>query len=59
MAQNLAGILPLLTRCVGKLPQEVLERIETLSSEQLENLGEALLDFQAIADFQAWFNTLE
>ncbi|MBW4614019.1 MAG: Rpn family recombination-promoting nuclease/putative transposase [Desmonostoc vinosum HA7617-LM4] len=48
-----------LTRRVGELPQEVIERIETLSLEQLENLGEALLDFQAIADLQAWFNTLE
>ncbi|MBX9256954.1 Rpn family recombination-promoting nuclease/putative transposase [Desmonostoc muscorum CCALA 125] len=52
-------ILRQLTRRVGELPQEVLERIETLSLEQLENLGEALLDFQAIADLEAWFNTLE
>ncbi|MCF2146445.1 Rpn family recombination-promoting nuclease/putative transposase [Desmonostoc muscorum LEGE 12446] len=52
-------ILRQLTRRVGELPQEVLERIETLSLEQLENLSEALLDFQAIADLEAWFNTLE
>nr|MDZ8041400.1 DUF4351 domain-containing protein [Nostoc sp. CreGUA01] len=52
-------ILRLLTRRVGELPQEVRSRIETLDLEQLENLGEALLDFQAIADLQAWFNTLE
>ncbi|MDZ8107665.1 MAG: Rpn family recombination-promoting nuclease/putative transposase [Nostoc sp. DedQUE12a] len=52
-------ILRLLTRRVGELPQQVLERIETLSLEQLENLGEALLDFQAIADLETWFNTLE
>ncbi|MBD2517605.1 Rpn family recombination-promoting nuclease/putative transposase [Nostoc sp. FACHB-973] len=52
-------ILRQLTRRVGELPQEVLERIETLSLEQLENLGEALLDFQAIADLEAWFNTLQ
>ncbi|MBD2412240.1 Rpn family recombination-promoting nuclease/putative transposase [Nostoc calcicola FACHB-3891] len=52
-------IVRLLTRRVGQLPQEVLERIETLSLEQLENLGEALLDFQAIADLETWFNTLE
>jgi hypothetical protein len=37
----------------------VLKRIETLSLEQLENLGEALLDFQAIADLEAWFSTLD
>ncbi len=52
-------ILRQLTRRVGELPQEVRSRIETLDLEQLENLGEALLDFQAIADLQAWFNTLE
>jgi predicted transposase YdaD len=52
-------VLRLLTRRVGELPQEVRSRIETLSLEQLENLGEALLDFQAIADLEAWFSTLE
>ncbi|MEA5600104.1 Rpn family recombination-promoting nuclease/putative transposase [Nostoc sp. UHCC 0252] len=51
-------ILRQLTRRIGELPQEVLERIETLSLEQLENLGEALLDFQAIADLNVWFSTL-
>ncbi|MGF2036165.1 MAG: Rpn family recombination-promoting nuclease/putative transposase [Nostoc sp. CmiVER01] len=48
-----------LTRRVGELPQEMRERIETLDLEQLENLGEALLDFQAIADLETWFNTSE
>ena len=52
-------ILRQLTRRVGELPQEVLERIETLSLEQLENLAEALLDFQAIADLETWFSTLD
>ncbi|BDI17067.1 hypothetical protein ANSO36C_28690 [Nostoc cf. commune SO-36] len=52
-------ILRLLTRRVGELPQEVRSRIETLSLEKLENLGEALLDFQAIADLETWFSTLQ
>ncbi|WP_375479932.1 Rpn family recombination-promoting nuclease/putative transposase [uncultured Nostoc sp.] len=52
-------ILRQLTRRVGELPQEVRSHIETLSLEQLENLGEALLDFQASADLEAWFSTLE
>jgi predicted transposase YdaD len=52
-------ILRQLTRRVGELPQQVLERIETLSLEQLENLGEALLDFQAIADLETWFSILQ
>ncbi|MEH2263264.1 Rpn family recombination-promoting nuclease/putative transposase [Nostoc sp.] len=52
-------ILRQLTRRVGELPQEMRSRIENLSLEQLENLGEALLDFQAIADLESWFTTLE
>jgi predicted transposase/invertase (TIGR01784 family) len=52
-------ILRQLTRRVGELPQEMLDRIETLSLEQLENLGEALLDFQAITDLETWFGTLD
>ncbi|MEH2226720.1 DUF4351 domain-containing protein [Nostoc sp.] len=60
-----ALILCQLTRRVGELPQEVLPRIETLSLEQLENLREALLDFQAMptavnyADLETWFGTLD
>lgn len=58
-------ILRQLTRRVEELPQPVLEQIETLSLEQLENLGEALLDFQAIptvvnyAGLETWFSMLE
>jgi predicted transposase/invertase (TIGR01784 family) len=47
-------VLRLLTRRVGELPQQVRQRIETLPLEQLENLGEALLDFTNMADLQAW-----
>lgn len=47
-------ILRQLTRRVGELPQDVRSRIETLSLEQLENLGEALLDFTSIADLLSW-----
>ena len=47
-------ILRLLTRRVGELPQQVRERVETLCLEQLENRGEALLDFTSVADLQVW-----
>ena len=47
-------IFRLLTRRVGELPQQVRESVETLCLEQLENLGEALLDFTSVADLQAW-----
>jgi Domain of unknown function (DUF4351) len=33
--------------------------LETLSLKQLENLGEALLDFTSLADLQAWLEALE
>jgi predicted transposase/invertase (TIGR01784 family) len=47
-------VLRLLTRRVGELPQDVGDRLETLSLEQLENLGEALLDFTNLADLLLW-----
>ena len=49
-------ILRQLTRRVGELPQDLRQQIETLPLEQLENLGEALLDFTSMADLKAWFN---
>jgi len=52
-------IVRLLTKRVGELPQQMRERIETLSLEQLENLGEALLDFTSMADLEAWLEALE
>ncbi|MHC5832021.1 MAG: DUF4351 domain-containing protein, partial [Nostoc sp.] len=33
-------------------------RIETLPLEQLENLGEALLDFTSMTDLQIWLEAL-
>jgi predicted transposase/invertase (TIGR01784 family) len=47
-------ILRQLNRRVGELPQEIHQRVENLSLEQLENLGEALLDFNSMADLQTW-----
>jgi len=43
---------------VGELPQELRQQVECLWLEQLENLGEALLDFTSMADLDAWFNQL-
>lgn len=51
-------ILRLLSRRFGELPQQVRDRIETLSLEQLENLGEALLDFTSMADLQETLEAL-
>ncbi|BCL36872.1 DUF4351 domain-containing protein [Nostoc sp. MS1] len=50
-------ILRLLQKRVGELPQDVSDRLETSSLEQLENLGEALLDFTSLADLFSWLDT--
>ncbi|MUL38443.1 DUF2887 domain-containing protein [Gloeocapsopsis dulcis] len=51
-------VLRLLTRRVGELPQEVRSHVESLPLEQLENLGEALLDFTSLADLRSWLEAL-
>ncbi|MEO1429999.1 MAG: Rpn family recombination-promoting nuclease/putative transposase [Cyanobacteria bacterium J06633_8] len=52
-------ILRLLTRRVGELSPQMRSSVENLSLEQLENLGEALLDFSSMADLQAWLEAVE
>ena len=52
-------ILRQLTRQAGQVPEALRSRLNDLSLEQLENLGEALLDFTAIADLESWFETLD
>jgi predicted transposase/invertase (TIGR01784 family) len=47
-------VLRLLTRRVGELSPELRDRIESLSLEELESLGEALLDFSTMADLTNW-----
>jgi hypothetical protein len=50
-------ILRQLNRKVGALSPQTLEQVNSLSIEQLESLGEALLDFGAIADLAQWLAT--
>ena len=47
-------VLRLLHRRIGEIPQNLTERIQELSVEQLENLGEALLDFESQGDLVNW-----
>jgi predicted transposase YdaD len=47
-------ILRLLTRRVGSLTPETRSQVESLSLEQLESLGEALLDFSGGAELEGW-----
>jgi predicted transposase YdaD len=47
-------ILRQLARRVGEVPEEMRSQISQLSTDQLEQLGEALLDFSTSADLKAW-----
>jgi hypothetical protein len=47
-------VLRLLNRKVGAVPDRALDQINRLQGEQLEFLGEALLDFGSIADLDNW-----
>jgi len=49
-------IVRLLNRRIGKIDASLIERIKGLSIEQLENLGEALLNFSSVANLEAWLN---
>ncbi|MDZ8186701.1 MAG: DUF4351 domain-containing protein [Nostoc sp. ChiSLP02] len=49
-------ILRQLNRRIGEINQSLIARIQGLSIEQLENLGEALLDFSSVADLETWLN---
>jgi predicted transposase YdaD len=49
-----ALILRLLQRRVGSLTSEARSHIEALPREQLESLGEALLDFSSAGDLENW-----
>lgn len=44
----------LLKRRFGDIDASLVEQVRNLSAEQLENLGEELLDFCEIADLVAW-----
>ncbi len=47
-------VLRLLNRRVGTIAPELKVKIEALTIVQLEDLGEALLDFETIVDLEAW-----
>jgi len=47
-------ILRQLARRVGELPEPVRSQIDTLPIDQLEALGESLLDFSGLPDLETW-----
>ncbi|WP_373527106.1 Rpn family recombination-promoting nuclease/putative transposase [Nostoc sp.] len=46
--------LRLLNRRFGEIDSLIIERLQVLSTEQLEGLGEELLDFSNVSDLVAW-----
>jgi len=53
-----ALIVRQLQRKLGSLSPAQIQKIQSLSLEQLESLGEALLDFTTQADLDSWFGSL-
>lgn len=49
-------ILRQLNRRIGEIDSSLISRINGLSIEQLESLGEALLDFSEVTDLETWLN---
>jgi predicted transposase YdaD len=45
-------VIRLLNHCCGALSMSLEARVRSLDLPQLESLGEALLDFQAISDLE-------
>jgi len=52
-------VLRLLTKKVGELDESMRDGIAVLSVEQLESLGEALLDFTSRSDLEEWLAAQE
>ena len=47
-------VIRLLNRRLGEIDSSLIERVRGLSVEQLEALGEALLDFSEVAELEGW-----
>lgn len=50
-------LLRQLTRRLGSVSESLQAQIEALSLIQLEDLGEALLEFSCVEDLEAWLQT--
>jgi predicted transposase YdaD len=57
MREAQALILRQLSRRVGSLSLKNRSQVESISLEQLESLGEALLDFSGSTDLDDWLRT--
>jgi predicted transposase YdaD len=48
-------VLRLIDRLFGTIDSSLVEKVRSLSVDELENLGVALLDFSDVADLENWF----
>ena len=49
-------ILRQISRLLGEISSETQASIRQLNSDQLENLGEAVLDFKTVEDLLVWLS---
>lgn len=54
--QTLSLVMRLLNRRLGNIDEAELERVRSLSIEELEALSEALLDFTSVTDLTNWLS---
>jgi hypothetical protein len=53
---KLSLILRQISRLLGEISSETQASIRQLNSDQLENLGEAVLDFKTVEDLLVWLS---
>ena len=51
-------IIRQLNRRIGEIESSLIQRVQALSIEKLEELGEALLDFTSIGDLENWLQSV-
>jgi transcription termination factor NusB len=54
--EALSLVTRLLNRRLGKIDDALLEQVRSLSVEELEALGEAILDFTSVTDLTNWLS---
>lgn len=52
-------IICLLNRCIGEIDSSLIQQIQELSVEEIEQLGDALLDFSSVKDLETWLKSLQ
>lgn len=52
-------IIRQLNRRIGEIDSLLIQKVQQLSVEKLEELGEALLDFASITDLETWLKNYQ